>query len=481
MGKPFNDNAIGRIERLFEFSLRPMPKFKNLAKEVSLVDERYGRYGSRLFDPMHLLELYKLVSSSNSFSVIKPEEKHYIGRLLFLDVDENHKALYTDKKLCSEALNAIAIEQNDTLSNQFLKNFCLGETFIHQTPTLRSQLAEMARNCSKGASLINIGLFEDNPVQRILDSIPTEGLLSTELPKISQGLIQLTSPIAREVWFKRIEHYKILVAKNIHNSDNLERILSFIIQDSQDKDGTLRWPGHENQLAEALLSPYIQDSGNLPSHKIEKLLSKILLQFFGHPEDPEAHWRWADIEEKWKHLIQHWLRGRQLDGALELVRTLTSFIDQWGERERFWKAYWQAGRIRNCKVYFKDSLRYSTDWAKAEKINNKYNDKLDLSGVLTSSSGSFDQMVLLIQLDDDIIAAEVNYNGSLRIGHCLIESRLSDIQRQEKLGLWRQKIRYDDLYGLEVDGIRHVSGWQAKASQRIQELSGLVPPKGTLY
>lgn len=482
MTESIEELRLARMQRLFRMSLRPMPKFTRLLEAVRDVDDQYGEFGEGFIDLRRLIELHEAISTSTSLDVVKDEDLRHVGRLLFLDVDDAHRALYPNEAIRRSAFRRIESAPEVQLRTGFLRNYCMSEAPFSGIPGLNQAMESIARQTPRGAAIVRCGFFGNAPARALLDLIPKDRLIADVLPELTEGLVRRISPVAREVWKARVPQYGMRIATAINNEDSpLQDVLAFILHDSTDGNGSLRWPGFENELAGALLNPFIERPDLLPSEEEEDLLAGIMLRLFGHPEDPEARWKWVDIEKRWRELVEHWLHGRQLNGALELVHELTDpsgdFIRHWEERERYWKAYWRAGRLRGCRVYFKKALCTSFRWTKAVRLRQASHNRLDISGRLYGGNQGIDQMVLLMQLDDDVLVAEVNYNGSMHIGRVAQRDRLSAGTRN--IGPWKDFIDYAELRYLE-ETVPHQSGWQGKASSIIRKMTGHPAPAGTL-
>ena len=463
-----------QFERMFGRGLRRLPKFRRLQDAVDRVDERYGEYGDAFIDTERLLRIYAKIHESQSVDALPNDELRYVGRLLFLGVDADHPPLIAEAAVRRSTLSRAA-SFAPGLKRTFLKSYCASESAAtDRDARLLADLRTLAEDCPRGDVLLSGAWLQVGAIGSTARLLNARAPTGEAIAEMSGGWFRPDSPFCREAWRLRIGYRRRQIDQVKGDLDRLDPILDVTEADSLDRTGALIWGEFANEIADAVLGPYLDDRGYLPNEFEERRLSDFMLKLFGDPADPTARWQWAAIQAKFLELIEHWKKGRQIHSTLAFVRELTSSTGvsakHWEERERYWKAYWRAGRVRGCRVFVKDRLRSDWIWSRARKFQNA----CDFKGVLTSSSSAIDQMVLMIMLDSDITVLEVNYVGKMRIGQTIQASRSG----HRDVSASRSRLDYQMDVMNFGEPVIHNAGWQTRASQIIRRLSGRPIPAG---
>ena len=478
-----NFDELARLKRLFAQGVKPLPKFRRVLHEAELIDERFGRYGEGFIDIERLIRIHERITAAKTVAVVEPDEIRWLGRLVFLDIDEAHKAL-DEPRYVSDAIRRVLVEANGGLARTFLRSYASSETAARPQAAVVEGVRTVAALTPDAAPLAASGLLTTDPAGEAAAALKGEGVTADGLLELSGGWFRKSSPLTREVWRRRLAEHRARIAAAM-GGRGLSEALSTIVGDSTGPDGALLWPRFARDLAHSILGPYADDKGYLPPEHEQRLLTDAMVRLFGDPRDPEARWRWADIEDEFKALIRHWLLGRQLNSTLEMVKALTGSgkveARQWDDRERFWKAYWRAGRVTSCKIYIQDRMKATPGW---RAVNARFHGKCDYSGTLTGI-GSREQVIMMIRIDEDILAVEVNFNGSLRIGSSVNEKRVSQNIRLDvygrrivPIGPWLDTVNYSKQVVPWGKAFPHLGPWQNSASDLIHTLSGLAVPNG---
>ena len=127
----------------------------------------------------------------------------------------------------------------------------------------------------------------------------------------------------------------------------------------------------------------------------------------------------------------------------------------WRNRKRYWMRYWRDRRIVAAKVYARLN----------NEVAQRWKGKIPMGAY--SSGGTPRQILLVIEFEEGVTAFEFSHNGALRFSRRLLTPT--------------RRISWDfyDVRGLtyEVPKINHTTGWESRADDQIERLTGRPSPR----
>lgn len=492
-----SEHDIKRIQALFTLARRPIPKFVKVKTEKLSIEEKHGSDGRKLFLRDALARLYDKYLSQGALTNFSEKDLRLFPLSVFQGAGHDRPALYLESPNVVDRLQKLILGKRDTESlNSFVRAFCSSEAAVSCDPQCRELVIAVARQCPRYAPHLEEGLLNDQSWAMVALNMPEHTQTAEAIETQTKGLYKRNTPFAREVFRCRLPQFGNMLSRCVDEELDFSREFDFIRREASRQNSSFMWPECTTDFVDALLDPFCIPGERVPSMEFQDELLTLLTNFFGDPDDPVNDWCWKNISQRSKDTLQFWKMGRILFSALALVREMTQLnfdtrvTRHWIERETFWKAYWRAGRVRNCSVFYRrdKSARYRDILAR--------HGKLVPSGFLRD--GQPKHVVLLIELDDNIVAAEVNSDGQLHLGFNTSqelpsgqryslgplpymsgypEIALKHTAKSLNLRLNANQISYMSVKGFGI-GITHGHNWQRVAGDVIQYLSQRPSPMG---
>jgi hypothetical protein len=159
---------------------------------------------------------------------------------------------------------------------------------------------------------------------------------------------------------------------------------------------------YRNVFADTLLLPW---TSKTPDNHLRNRIQNCVLEFLGDPRMDKVSWLRSDAAAQ--AVIVRWLAEATLEQFLKVVDRVAP-KHQWEYRKAFWSAYIEKQVVSNSWVAFGTA---GADVAR--RLAETSDDKL-MRQFATLGGASSDQAVLLLQIDD-LIIADWSHNGRLRI------------------------------------------------------------------
>lgn len=492
-----SEHDIKRIQALFVLARRPIPKFVKVKSEKISIENKHGSNGRKLFLRDTLARLYDKFMAHGVLTSFSTQDLQVFPYAVFLGAEGDRPALYAKFPRIVSVLQKKILQGEDIESlDNFVHAFCISEAAVSCDSNCRKLLVDLAMVSPNYRNHAINGLFDDRVWIRIAHDIPYHVLTSEAVEKLTHGVYRRNTPFAREVFRCRLSQFASILTHCVDQKSDFHKELDFIRRETSRQNSQFVWPEYAPDFIEALLDPFSVNSGRFPPTDFQNELLTLLTNFFGDPDDPVNDRHWKNISQKSKDTLRFWKIGRMLFAALDMVREMTKLnfdarvTRHWLERDTFWKAYWRAGRIRNCSVFYRRDK------------SGRYRDILSRYGTIVPIGFLRDcqpkHVVLLIELDDNLIAAEVNSDGQLHLGFNTKQEIPSN--QRYSLGLLpylsahpeKDLLNTAKALGLRLDarqisylsvktfgiGITHNHNWQRVAGDVIQYLSQRPSPIG---
>ena len=467
---------LAGLEKILKMAVRPFPKFNKTRFAAIKIEEQYGQGGEGFVDPENMKVLWDRLVKGRSYKAVGKENYRYLSRLMFLGAGTDRPPLFRDFRLfnpwCQAASNSRESLYHKTIMRHYVNSEAIVETEKQHVEIFRCNFEK-----TPGAEpLRTMGLFAKNPWSYLARSMINNELTHVKIPSLSNGLINSDSPLGYRIWLDRLPRFTRMIIQAYERKDDFCKELAEIKEDCVLPNGKLRWPTKPagDALAEAILSPFLQGNNRLPSEEQQMNLLHFWIPLFGDPNKPEERLEWASVNEKFRELIAHWAKGRTLNDYLEFMKQFcirSTARVSWGDRERFWRAYWNQGRISDCKIYVPENSRYAFPLLFEKYKKYKF-------GILSGNVNEGRAAMTLV-LDDNLMVIEINDVGKIRIGK--LQRRASSgetIGNNAGVFFGMYRLNYQQHIMQFGEGIAHHSGWQRKTSDYIQMLTGKAIPSG---
>lgn len=316
--------------------------------------------------------------------------------------------------------------------------------------------------------LAELGFFEANGPSAAVKLLRDDELFTETIRKHSNDIILPGSSFCTKVWEIRIPTYTKLVRRDCRTIDQLRKTLSRIRLESIDARECLRTEDLSTfeTFAQAIVQPLLEESANdgralILQKDVETAITAFFTSLIG-PKGEGNRELWAFIES---------LVGpiKQLEEAFDFVDLLlqTQYDRRsWMERQRFWRHYWRAGRIKHCRVFVAASrklyLRYT--------YRDRYPHLVDSLGTLSGLNKM--QVMVLMEVSGNassVLVCEFSHTGALRIN-----------TPTELVNMSRHTIdfMYVQLFGDSEGGVRipHNQQWRAATHAALRKLTGSPSP-----
>lgn len=222
--------------------------------------------------------------------------------------------------------------------------------------------------------------------------------------------------------------------------------------------------GHvRGALALALLVPWQKTT---PGDAYRKILLDFILRTFGDPRSEGL--LAASLDDPRKNalvdLVRRWLTERSFKQFFNVVRKTTNNIRQWDEREEFWTAYLNAGRVSEAWFALgRDAERMIATRFKMER--HEYGVIEGSSGVEAGSSG------IIIRIGS-LVLAEWSDNGSCRFWP-ESDRQKPALYKKQYFNVWLRAMNG----GPGFEYIPHLSSWQWRFAHKIYKETGIEHPR----
>lgn len=467
---------LAGLEKILKMAVRPFQKFNKTRFAAMKIEEQYGQGGEGFVDPENMKVLWDRLVKGRSYTAVGKENYRYLSRLMFLGAGTDRPPLFRDFRLfnpwCQAASNSRESLYHKTIMRHYVNSEAIVETEKQPVEIFRYYFEKTP----SAEPLRTMGLFAKKPWSYLASSISDNGLTHKEIPSLSNRLINSDSPLGYRIWLDRLPRFTRMIIQAYERKEDFSKELAEIKEDCVLPNGKLRWPTKPagDALAEAILSPFLQGNNRLPTEEQQMNLLHFWIPLFGDPNKPEERLEWASVNEKFRELIAHWAKGRTLNDYLEFMKQFcvrSTARASWSDRERFWRAYWNQGRISDCKIYVPAYSQYSFPI-----LFEKY--KKYQFGVLCGSVPEGRAAMTLV-LDDNLMVIEINDVGKIRIGR-LQRRAENGVKSGNSAGVFfgMYRLNYQQHIMQFGEGIAHHSGWQRKTSDYIQMLTGKAIPSG---
>ena len=287
--------------------------------------------------------------------------------------------------------------------------------------------------------------FGGRPVTRVLASAGFDTGLS-HCRFLRSGLRKYLDLLARSE--PEAEHFE---------PSRLHRLISLL-----EAGRGLRFRALRLSIAEGLLRPFVREK---PIVESRKLLADFLLRHFGHPHLPTGRARWSRVPRNLREIFLEWLAERALEAFFSVMRD-TALENHWRDRERFWRAYFDAGLV--AEAWF----------ALGEKAARKLKRLPDQEGAARGSlrgAGS-DQSVLLMRIRGlpGFTVAEWSHNGACRAW--IDGNPKAPRLYREKYGRHDMRHGHGLMRGSDFN-LSHRGSWQDRLAAWMEEYTGESVPR----
>jgi hypothetical protein len=216
-------------------------------------------------------------------------------------------------------------------------------------------------------------------------------------------------------------------------------------------------------LALALLVPW---QNATPGDAYRKTLLDFILRTFGDPRSDGL--LAASLDDPRKNalvdLVRRWLTERSFKQFFNVVRKTTNNIRQWDEREEFWMAYLNAGRVSEAWFALgRDAERMIATRFKMER--HEYGVIEGSSGVEAGSSG------IIIRIGS-LVLAEWSDNGACRFW-LEGDRQKPALYKKQYFNVWLRAMNG----GPGFEYIPHRSSWQWRYAYKIHKETGIEHPR----
>lgn len=358
----------------------------------------------RLSD-FRLQELYKGVATewarSSDLRQVAPRSRRWLPWILFYPPDARKRWLGRDDHLREQYVDWLKSRSQPGRVLALLRAFLL--SYPADLPTFSSwresilalvrhsdsvRLADWRDRCRQ------YGLLRaDGPVQfgrQLLKADNSERLF--EEAGLTGEL--RSSAFVREA----LRHAMVGVAKGLvqepDQTRSVERLEAALIIEDR-----VAFPELRSELASCLLGPF---SDATPSAAVESVIRRLLFKALGDPRIfPAAGWN--GVDRALQEILLRWLVRGTIDDFLSLIRA-TADASHWRFRERFWRAYLDAGYISDAWIVLGRSAEWQGKFARASR-RGEY-------AVLNGASSA--QSVLLLRIGH-LVIAEWSHAGACRV------------------------------------------------------------------
>lgn len=233
-----------------------------------------------------------------------------------------------------------------------------------------------------------------------------------------------------------------------------------------ESEGRLRFDGLRSRIAAGFLRPFVREQ---PPRRARKPIERFLLRHYGHPHMPSGRVKWNRISEDLRGVFLRWLAERALEAFFSVMRD-TALEHHWRYRDRFWRAYFDAGLV--AEAWFALGAKA------ARKLERLPDEEAGARGSL-HGAGS-DQSVLLMRLRGmpGFTVAEWSHSGACRTwldGNAsaprLYREQYSRHDARRGHGLMRGSDFHVSHYGSEN------GRWQDRLAEWMEDHTGVSVPR----
>lgn len=205
-----------------------------------------------------------------------------------------------------------------------------------------------------------------------------------------------SSALVRRATGAMLEEVNAQLRAGQATSEWLERAFEWIAP-----SGRLRFSYQRVRTAEALLSPFLQQS---PEPPVQHAVQEILLRAIGHPGSQREQWQGISVELR--AVLSRWLVSRSLDDFFRVLDR-TAEKRHWHYRKAFWSAYLDRGAIADAWIVLGREARRIVRRNMEEAQN-------DAGTLLVGEGAQANHSVLLLRIGK-LTIAEWSHNGKCRI------------------------------------------------------------------
>lgn len=290
------------------------------------------------------------------------------------------------------------------------------------------------------------------------------------IARVSRNLIARNSAFTTAAWGCSFRHYTAMVLEAGGDGKRLQEWLGRIEKEAVFAARRFRNLDYADDFVRAIVSPYRQGEGRVPTKSVEEALWQFFSRIFGDMTDPAAARIWARIDKELRDLIDYWRQGRALIGAFDMIGAIvaryatgdSTGARHWTERRDFWRdKYWNSGYVRKSRVYVptrhlhcQEVLDYSAQSVAVSDAGSAPAGKCELFMILSSGAGG-----------KSVLAVEQNFNGALFI---------VDLEKHPEMRDYIQKRRlpYNWLDCLKQTGerVEHRGNWESTTKEIINRI-----------
>lgn len=288
--------------------------------------------------------------------------------------------------------------------------------------------------------------------------------------RVSRGLIASNSAFTTAAWSRGFRHYTTMVLEADDDGKRLREWLGRIEKESVFAARRFRNLDYADDFVRAIVFPYRQGGGRVPTKSVEEALWQFFSRLFGEMTDPAAAHVWVQIDKELRELIDYWRQGRALIGAFDMIGAIVACYAtsdstgarHWTERRDFWRdKYWNSGYVRTSRVYVpsrhihcQEVYTYSARGVAVSDAGSAPAGKCELFMIL--SSGTDGKSVLVV---------EQNFNGALFIVDLEKHPEMKNYLKQTRLpSYWLDDLRQ------KGERVEHRGNWESQTKAIINRM-----------
>lgn len=449
------DDILVRIHRAQRF-LPALSRVRTASDEVTKQWKERARQSNRVV----LGQLWEMIVQKDGNVSLRSREWLRVPTLFFSDLDEEHRKLCAFPEIFRQLLLcAEEGEEQQRVRENALTGFFAAYPAEALVPELFSDIRRFffSDTSERMLSLADKGYFSEKGAVKVAERVPPDACVHDFLLQ-DGGETVTKGRFAFLVWRAAIPRYAELLAQHkarltMEDALTLIRLEYRTMQES-------RGVGLEErvELATVLLGWFNEEMSN-PEEDVQEALFQFLTELLGNPKDKEAQANWVNLPDDLRAFFDHLALGRSLNKLFEFADEYLAENPSdaviWRNRKRYWMRYWRDRRIVAAKVYARLN----------NEVAQRWKGKIPMGAY--SSGGTPRQILLVIEFEEGVTAFEFSHNGALRFSRRLLTPT--------------RRISWDfyDVRGLtyEVPKINHTTGWESRADDQIERLTGRPSPR----